>query len=443
MLGTCVLILVALTWTAPNLAGFFPFVLLACAGLWYVVSKPLLHLSLVLASFAVVADFEEGIDVWEVLFGVFYATYLGIWLFRHVFLYKEKLLRSTTDRLVVLILLCVTFSIFVGWLWGAKLPNAFREWQSWTMFAFYFPVKDACRRYPNGVRAILIATIVAALFVTVRNVIQLKSLVSAAAEIWQITKKGRIIANEVILVSGGLIALVAVLHFRRMRSLLAVSLLLITFLLGLVLTQSRGYWAGFALGSFAIFLLADRGDRIKIVTLAAGSLGVGLFLMVVLFGEFAQLLFAGLLDRVLSLGSTTTDMSLVNRFLEIGAAWESIRVNPILGYGLGSEFSFFDLTISGTRTWSFIHNGYVGLWFKFGILGTALIMIFWIRSITTGVRRIRQKGISDWASRGCMVSVAVLVSFLVSSMTANPFYLSDTLLTFGVFGGMNAAATDR
>ena len=441
ILGLCLLILLFVVWTAPHLTPFFPLAILGGVGFWYLLRNPLLHLSLVIASFALVADFEEGIDVWEVLFGLFYASYLGIWFFRRVFLQREKLLESTIDRLVVAILLLVTVHVFVGWLWGAAIANALREWQSWTMIAFYFPVKDACRRYPNGTKAILTVIVAAALFVTVRNVIQLKSFVSSAGEIWQITKKGRIIANEIILVSGSLVALALVTHFRRLRSLAPTSLLLITFLLGLILTQSRGYWLGFAFGALAMEMLSDRAGRSRVAAISAVSLGVGLAFVFFLFGDFATLLFAGLLDRVLSLAAGASDMSLVNRMLEISAAWQWIRVNPILGYGLGTEFSFFDLTISGTRTWAFIHNGYVGLLYKFGIPGTIVIMSFWIGSIVRGIRSIRVKGLDSWNMRGCLVAVGVLASLLVSGMTANPFFLSDTLLVFGVFGGLCASAS--
>ncbi|HUF09193.1 MAG TPA: O-antigen ligase family protein [Rhodothermales bacterium] len=441
ILGLCLLVLFFVVWTAPHLTPFFPLAIISGIGFLYLLRNPLLHLSLVIASFALVADFDEGIDVGEVLFGLFYASYLGIWLFRRVFLQREKLLESTIDFLMVAILVLVTVHVFVGWLWGAAITSALREWQSWTMLAFYFPVKDACRRYPHGTKAMLIVIVAAALFVAVRNVIELKSLVSAAGEVWQITKKGRVIANEIILVTGGLVALAAVTHFRRLRWIMLASGLLVTFLLGLILTQSRSYWLSFAFGALAMVMLSDRAGRSRIAVITSVAVGGGLTLVLLLFGDLATLLFAGLLDRVLSLAGGATDMSLVNRMLEISAAWQWIRHNPILGYGLGTEFSFFDLTISGTRTWAFIHNGYVGLLYKFGIPGAILIMTFWIGSIVRGVRSVRRNGLDSWNMKGCLVSVGVLASLLVSGMTANPFFLSDTLLVFGVFGGVCAGAS--
>ena len=55
----------------------------------------------------------------------------------------------------------------------------------------------------------------------------------------------------------------------------------------------------------------------------------------------------------------------------------SWRVPPILGWGYGTEFQKYDVLFRRTSSFtSYIHNGYLAIWFKNGIVGLIAILAY-------------------------------------------------------------------
>jgi O-antigen ligase len=54
-----------------------------------------------------------------------------------------------------------------------------------------------------------------------------------------------------------------------------------------------------------------------------------------------------------------------------------ITQNPILGWGYGTEFQKYDVLFRRTSSFtSYIHNGYLAIWFKNGIVGLIAILAY-------------------------------------------------------------------
>jgi O-antigen ligase len=311
------------------------------------------------------------------------------------------------------------------------------------MLGFYFPIKWFVSERENGIKILFIVLIWTGLIITIRNVLQLQELLSQATMAWQVTRKGRVATNEILIVLPAFTALVWALHSRLSPGKLLRYVAFLFFVLGIVLTQSRGYWVSFSFGMLIVFLVLAHRARVELVLVGVVGLSAAIGLVFTLFGDTAVLLVAGLLNRIISLATaTTSDPSLLNRFLENRALMAKISDNPIMGYGMGVSYSFHDLTVGGTKARAFIHNGYLGLWYRFGIVGLITVMTLWLGSIRNAIS-IARRSSDAWSRYGAMVTAAGLSSILVSGMTSTPFYQNDLMLMFALMTGMTAGIAKR
>ncbi len=427
---------VLLAWKAPSLLPFFPVLLLAGIFAWYLFQHPLLNLCLVLASFVLIADFEEGIQPREVLYGLYYLGFLAHWFITRLFLYREKLFERREERVLFLFLILMSLSIGVTLVFGGSLRMVMGEWLSLSLLAFYFPVREAVERYPKGLHAMMAVIAWIGLFVLVRNVVNYQEIVLNATYAWQVTR-GRAVTNESLLMVPAFLSLAYFLYARGWKYRLMLGGVFLAFFGGLILTQSRGYWVAFLLGTAFIFFVVP--PRVRVHLFAVGLLSaLGVFLIgYVVIGDYILLIATGFLDRFLSIGSAvSSDLSLVNRFRESAAVWEHIVNNPILGYGMGTPYQFYDLTFEFTFQRAFIHNGYIALLFKFGIWGLAMMLFFLGSIVRKAVRVFRSPTAPDYLRMACLGVAASFAAFALSANTSNPFYINDAMFIVAIMTGI-------
>jgi len=425
-----------LAWKSPTLLPYLPIVLLGGVLSWHLFRHPLLNLCVVLAGFVVIADFEEGIQFSEILYGLYYVGFLSHWFISRIFLFGDKIFERREDRILVLFLVLTLLSLLITLLFGGSLNIAAREWLSLSFLAFYFPVREAIERNPRGLHAMLGVIVFVGLFVLARNVLHYENIIQKAAYAWQVVK-GRSVANEGLLMVPAIFSIVFFLYSGSLLRRLISAGLFISFFGGLILTQSRGYWVAFLIGSLIIFYYVPNRMRIKLVTVGFLS-ALGIIVVGYLFvGDYFLLILSGLLSRFLTLGSAvTTDISLVNRFLETAAVWEHIKDNPILGYGMGTSYRVFDITLNYTFEKTFIHNGYIALWFKFGIWGLSLMLLFLGNIFRRSVRVFRSHTTHHLEQIVALGVAASFLAFFFSALTSNPFYINDTMFMYGVLAGI-------
>lgn len=430
------LLTVFLAWKVPAVLPFFPVVLLGGIAAWHLFRRPELNLYICLGGFVLIIDYSEGLQVQEILYGLYFLSFLGYWYLTRVFFYRDRLLRTAEDRAILLFMGYAVLSASWGLVLGARPGNMFGEAMVLAMLGFYFPVKELCMRRPRGAQNLLLLIGWFALFVSVRNLFTFRAGLAEATQLWQIIS-GRVALNEVLLMMPALGTLGMLLYARRWRQRLWLIGAFLLLTAGLVLTQSRGYWVAFAAGVLALFILVD--GRRKLHILALGFLGMGSFLLVgfFLFHDFLLLILTGLLNRLTSLGSAfTSDLSLINRFYESAAVWKQIKLNPILGYGIGAEYRVFDLILDTTPTKTFIHNGYLGMWFKYGLVGLGLLLFFWGRIIGLAIRLFRMETAPLFLRLiGLMAATSLIGEALVAN-TSTPFQISDATLMIALLGGL-------
>jgi len=435
-LGLSLLFVLFLGWKIPDALPFFPILPIGAVLVWYLFRHPLLNLAIVLASFVLIADFEDGIQPTEVFYGLYYLGFLSHWFVTRLFLYKESIFERREDRVLMLFLVLMSLSFPITLLYGGTMRMIMGEWLSLSMLAFYWPVREAIERNPRALYVMIGVIGWIGLFVLARNIFNYQDIIAKAAYAWQVTK-GRAVTNEGLLMVPAFFGLSFFLFAEKKNTLLVSLCVFLAYVGGLILTQSRGYWVAFFIGGLFLFYLVPKKTRIRFVSAAvlsgAGILGLAMFF----FGDYVMLIVTGLLNRVVSIGSAATrDLSLVNRLLESSAVLSHIATNPILGHGMGVTYRFYDITFGFSHEKSFIHNGYLALWFKFGIWGLGMLLYFFGAIIRRSVRVFRSLTPTPHARTAGLAVAGSFIAFSVSANTSNPFYINDTMFIFAVLAGI-------
>jgi O-antigen ligase len=281
------------------------------------------------------------------------------------------------------------------------------------------------------------------IYVFVQIVLLLQSAFADAEQAWQIAR-GRVAMNEMLLLIPALWTAAFAARAERLNHWLLFAAAFAIFAVGVLLTQWRAYYIDLALG-LGLLMLALRGrERGRLVGfIALGLLGVAL-VGVLLFSDLVAPVALGLADRILSIGTATqTDISLLNRLLETAQVWELIKANPIVGYGLGVEFGFYDAISRSTWVKTYVHNGYLMLWYKFGVLGLVAILLVWFRSIGAALRTAREAARPAFERTVALFAGISLISILPSHAVSATFVTGDTVLMFAVLTGLAAGLEAR
>lgn len=438
--------LLILLYTAAVEPDALPYLAIACIALpaaVYVFSRPRLNLLLVLCSFVLITDYEEGIQIGEVLYGLYFVGYMAFWFIRTVVMERQQIISNHADRALLLFLFWCALATSWGIILGASVRDIAGEANILMMLAMYFPIRHACKNEKGAYLILLGALFWLALFTGARNLLYYRSALSDAAQLWQIAT-GRVALNEALVMFPALAALVLLLYARQWWLRGALLGILTLSVAALIATQSRGYWVAFLLGIMILLVLTERRRKKYLLGFGAGAGVSFLLLALLLFPDVLELVVAGIASRFLTLGDAiTSDISLVNRFYESRALLDEIIKNPVLGHGMGTPFRFFDIISDSTRQDAYTHNVFVGTTFKFGLVGLGLIFFFWLNTIVRGLKLFRNADASAPLRLTGLIAVVCLGAELLVANTSNPFLIADASLLIAMVAGAVHGGWDR
>jgi O-antigen ligase len=146
------------------------------------------------------------------------------------------------------------------------------------------------------------------------------------------------------------------------------------------------------------------------------------------------------LKSMLSAGIVGPGENLVPRWEEIRFAWEKISRHPILGIGLTNPYrpSFYPGEPQGLQY--FIHNTYISLWLKTGLVG--LISFLWLSIVflRRGFRKWRN--VQDDFLRSVVLGFTVaFLGMMLSNIVAPSMVEAGSLAIYGVILGMSESIT--
>ena len=429
-------------FSGPFVVLVIPTLFLGGIALFHLFKHPLLNLAVVLGLFVLVSDYEEGIQFIEVLYGLYYLSFLAHWFVTRIIVFKDPILSQPEDKAFFIVLVVITASIPLTFLFDGSPRSLLSEWTSLMLLGFYFPIKEACIRHKNGIKIIVGVLLWIGIFAAIRNVILYRQSLLSAELAYQIAT-GRVHFNDNILMASSIIALALLTYSKKIRYLIPSTILFILLLSGLILTLSRAFWMAFLVGVGLMFLAVDTQYKRRLIILSITGVGCFVSVIILFLNDYVDLIFLGLADRLLSIpAAITNDPSMINRFYESKVVLNRIFQNPILGYGMGVPYIFYDIVHGGTDQDPFVHNAYLGLWYKFGILGLSLIIYIWLKVLRDGIRTLRINSM-PLTRIATFSSAMALTAFAVGAMTSNPFFLMDGTLLFGMLTGLVAGGYRR
>ena len=213
-------------------------------------------------------------------------------------------------------------------------------------------------------------------------------------------------------------------------------------LTGVVLSLNRNMLLGLALGLCVAALIARQRHRFVVLVAILGVAVSG-------FGLLAQSSSLGS-NAVVSRFASITDYSrlkeqtLADRYYENDVALQRVRNHPVGGLGWGPDYGAVLLSSDDgsllTKPRSFMHQQYLWIWMRAGILGLVSLIAVLAFGIWNGARWSRARNGADdaWLGAGIVVSVVALAA---SSNVA--IYLTPPDSTVPLVGVLALAAVLR
>ncbi|MEM0962900.1 MAG: O-antigen ligase family protein [Bacteroidota bacterium] len=445
--ATCVsagLLAVTLWLTADGsiAAGAIAIVVAAPVAIAVWQPSPLVLLAGVLLLQVVQFGGEPGTSAPEAIAGLALVGYLGHWYLSAI-LSGRPLVRTLFDAAAVAYgTVGLVAAAVIGLMFGADAYDFRADVLAAIPFLFYLPVKELCAKDDRAGTVIALVLCVFGLVASLVNGIMLRSSLSAADELYK-AADARFNVGETSITAGLMMAL-GMTALARQRAVRWLSVGLAGVLLaGLIVTRSRGFWiaAAFGIASMAVVAPGRYRGRLLGFLFLGGAAVVGLAVLVL--GDQLLIVALGALDRLVSIGSATQDISLINRFAESQAAWEKIRVNPILGYGWGVQVTHYSIIAEGTRHWAFLHNGYLSIWYKTGLWGLAAMMFVWIGVMWRTARTARLAKLASRDRALALGAGATIAAFTPVAASSNPFSVLDQVLVVTLVLALGHGLADR
>lgn len=412
---------------------FFPlYVLLGVIALilfGYSLKSPVLGLVILILFHALILRQSKGISVQEIIYGVYFTVFYISWLFRKVIIQGEPLV-DDTEKLWLLgfIALCF-FSLITVFIVQGKVIQWFRELIPFLTLLLYFPLIEVMQNRRNA-GILLISFFILAAVIGVQNILGYRENLREAVYYWEIAS-GRQVANETIFFSGIVFLVGIFFHTSSFAARIFIVGLLIFFGLTLVVTFSRGYWIGTVLGIMVIFFLLDLPKKILFLVSFGVIIVVSLSVFYSLFGSITPYLGKSILQRASTLSALQGDLSLMNRLSESKSIIGYILQNPILGYGLGATFSYFNIIHFVTVKTFYSHNAYLYFWFKLGVFGVISFLGFYFLNLKACFRLTNMS--RSELERGVLIAIlAILVAMLPLSISSPQFIQKDSLLVIAL-----------
>ncbi len=421
----------------------FPVSILCILAVCIFFANPLLNLVVVILGFVVMASNETGFQIAEIVYAGYLLMVLLAWGIRNIVFDSKTILVDKTDWAVTIFLLLLPGTLILTGLFQGDFRVAASELLSLSFLLIYFPIKHSVVHHKIGPKVILISVVTMCVGVSLLNVSHYASDLSDAISLSHIAG-ARVVVNDGLLMMGAVMSLTLLVSARNPTSFLLSTLALILTFSSVIMTQSRGSWLAFLLGSLALVIVVGAQTRIKILSTFAI---MGLSIIVVgyaLIGPFFYVIIEGIIERFASISmAVTQDLSLVNRFRETSAVFEKIIRNPLIGYGPGVSYLFYDIVHQATDTDSFVHNAYIGLWYKYGLWGLGLMAYFWFSAIKSGLYAYRSADSNHWTRLAGLAGAVPLLALTISALTQNPFFLKNYLFVFALSTGLSAGAGQR
>ena len=355
---------------------------LGVAVVGLILYKPILYIYLYLLSFLLYLNNPAGIQITDIIFFVLTLIFAGFFTIPYLITNKAKI-ENSLDYWYLLFVICLAFGFVNGMIHSTQKHFVISELTYFFGVLLYLPLKENFknknfRKYSAVIFAIIL------LFVLIRNFIDYKEIIVSSIQTWQV-EKARVPINELLVLSGAIFSLLGYSMVKSRLVQIPSSVLYVSFLTGLILTQSRGYWIAFIVSLITILLISQNRVKKKIIFFNLFIGIAGILTAFIFFNDIFSLVTQALIHRWDTIGSldlgSRLGPSLLERVYETKQILSKLLFNPIAGYGLGVTYHRYMILFASYMVTDYIHNGYLGIWFKLGIPGLISILSFHVLAI--------------------------------------------------------------
>lgn len=387
---------------------------------------------------------DDGADAFEVVFGLGLLLYVAAWYAATV-LSGRRLLRNAADVAMLAFLVASGVGgIALALMLGHSGMDFRADVLSLFALALFFPAREVVVRTERGPELLAACILALGVLASIISAVQLQTAFTEATAYYEIVD-ARVTSGEVQAMTALVIALLWASATRSWRQRLLLLGVAVIVLGGLVIARSRAQWLSAVIGLVVAGVVVSGRVRGRLLPTVVFGAAAGAVAGIAFLGERLTLFVIGLVRRFTSISSSfTMDISLLNRYLETDAAWHEVLRSPVVGYGWGAPVTRYDAIGEGTLVWSFLHNGYVWILHKSGLIGLLLFMTAYVGIGVQGALSARIASLNRTDQALAAGGTGVLVASLALALPANPWAILDQIfiltLTLGLVSGVAARA---
>jgi O-antigen ligase len=372
-----------------------------------------------------------GINPGEVLFySVAFVTIIGV-LIPDIVRFRLPLVK-TLDKAFFALHLLVIYALLLSIIYGNNIDFILADLLVYSAIIAYFPL----RKYLNSEKRIQYfeyASIGILIAIGIRNLINYREFILRAVMSWEV-ELARTAVNEILIVFGCVLVLVLACNSKKLHQFLIFGTILGFLLINLILTQSRGFWVMYVLSIGLYFILSERREKTVLVLIHGGGVIIGTSVLLLFFQEQLELILLGLTVRFSTFGQVGEDLSLLQRVIETEAVFGKILTNPINGFGFGAEYARQNILEGNIyEAWVYIHNGYLAIWYKMGVVGLITYAFIYGSVIKYSFKIYKASTNINHRNAALTIFCTVTVSLLIN-ITSPHFNMFDGLLFISAAG---------
>jgi O-antigen ligase len=367
-------IFISIILFAPSLiipATLLPIVLIG--GVSLMLKSRALIIGSILSSIFVVHN-APGLDPGEILYYVLWALVIGIVIVPTI--YRAEIGSHTVlDKQYILICLFMLLAVATGILFSGRGIKVVEEVvYFYSGLVFYYAIRNNLDS--KEFRVALVSAISFIFFYVVfLTYWSYRTALVSAVEEWELNF-ARGAGNENYLLVGTISVLVILVYTKKVMHQVGLVMLFVLSVGAVVITLTRSLWVVTILSLGMVFLFLEAKEKKRYIQYFSAALII-ITILAFVYLDFSVFVLELLAFRFQSFGDGAQDLSLLERIYETQSVWERIMQNPISGWGFGTQFTKYDVILGRTSTdTSYIHNGYLAIWFKLGLFGLIAILSY-------------------------------------------------------------------
>lgn len=414
----------------------FPGIAVFCLIIAAFLRNPVYFLYLYFLSFTLFLQDEPGIQVTDVIFFSLTLLFIFICLIPYIITGRAEI-DTSIDKWYVLFIISLGFGFINGLIVSNSRMYTFSDMTYFIGVILYFPFKYHFKS-EDFRRVVFLILIFMCGFVLIRNFLNYREIIVQSTISWEI-QDARVAENEIIVLVGAILSFLAYAYHPNKLLKVVFFFIYSLFVAGLILTQSRGYWITLLIATVIIVFMSDQPAKKYTI---AGPLilgGIGIFVAYFFFNHIFFIVIKALSKRFTSIStvSSTSKMgaSLLERVLETKTIVTRLLHNPIAGYGMGTTYQRYYILLKTYMTMTYIHDGYLAIWFKAGLVGLLAIVAFCLSTLKNLWRIFHSAG-TFYLKFISLASFSLLTGMLIVNVTSPQFLGFDSMtliILMGVF----------